>query len=108
MASHRNFVKKQIAVDSVSWTPVVASINCSGLNLKNSQNVDLRTRTDGADPATQDLIPAGVNEGIVVASDGLAGGWYGSVAGSRFLAGDTIIFLQAASGTGPVLATFVR
>jgi len=28
--------------------------------------------------------------------------------GSRFFAGDTVAYLQAASGTGPALVTFVR
>ena len=106
MASHPNYVKKQVAVDTVSWTAIVAPIDCMGLNLKNSQNVDLRTRTDSTDPATQDLIPAGFNEGIIVSRHGDQVSDSGS--GARFLAGDTVIFVQAASGTGPVVATFVR
>jgi len=106
VASHPNFAKKQFAVDTVSWTPIIAPIDCMGFNLKNSQNVDLRTRTDSADAATQDLIPAGFNEGLVVARHGDNVRDAGS--GARFLAGDTVIFCQAASGTGPVLATFVR
>ena len=63
MASHPNYIKKQIAVDTVSWTAVVAH---------DQGNVQF------------------------------------DVASQRFRAGDTICFLQAASGTGPALATFVR
>ncbi len=106
MSSHPNYVKKQVAVDTVSWTPVVAPIDCMGLNLKNSVSVDLKTRTDSGDPATQDLIPAGSNEGIITAKH--AGNVQEDNRPGRFLTGETIIFCQAASGTGPVLATFVK
>ena len=106
MASHPNYVKKQIAVDTVSWTPVVAPIDCQGVGVKNTVAVDLKVRTDSADPTTQDTIPAGNQEGVVVAHD--QGNVQFDVASQRFRAGDTICFLQAASGTGPALATFVR
>src|SRR5713226_1137782 len=106
MASHPNYVKKQVAVDTVSWTAIVAPIDCMGFNLKNSVNIDLRTRSDSADPATQDLVPAGFNEGIIVSRHGDNVRDAGS--GTRFLAGETVIFCQVTSGTGPVLATFVK
>jgi len=106
MASHPNYVKKQIAVDNVSWTPVVAPIDCMGVAIKNSVSVDLKIRTDSADPATQDLIPAGNQDGVMVSR-------YGdnpsdARSGPRFYAGEAIAYLQAASGTGPALVTFVK
>jgi hypothetical protein len=106
MASHPNYVKKQIAIDTVSWTAVVAPIDCQGVGIKNTVAVDLKVRTDSADPATQDTIPAGNQEGVVVAR--AQGNVQFDVASQRFRAGDTICFLQAVSGTGPALATFVR
>ncbi len=106
MASHPNYVKKQLAVDTVSWTAIVAPIDCMGVGIKNSVFVDLRLRTDSADPATQDLIPAGNQDGITVSRHGGVPSDVGR--GVRFLAGETVAFLQAVSGTGPALLTFVR
>ncbi len=106
MASHPNYVKKQIAIDSVSWTSIVAPIDCMGVGIKNSVSVDLRMRTDSADPATQDTIPAGNQEGVMVARH--SGNVQDDSGPARFRTGDTIAYLQAFSGTGPVLVTFVR
>ncbi|MBZ5697113.1 MAG: hypothetical protein LAN18_01050 [Acidobacteriia bacterium] len=106
MASNPNYVKKQLAVDTVSWTAIIAAIDCMAVAIKNSALVDLRIRTDSSDATTQDTIPAGSLETIVAPrhDSGVQDG--GS--GARFLAGDTIAYLQAASGTGPALLTFVR
>ena len=59
MASNPNYVKKQLAVDTVSWTAIVAPVDCMGVSIKNSVLVDLRIRTDSADATTQDTIGAG-------------------------------------------------
>ena len=107
MASNPNYVKKQIAIDSVSWTPIIAPIDCMGLGIKNSVSVDLRIRTDANDPATQDTISAGAQDGIMVAKPS-GGVLASSMDFVRFKAGDTIAYLQAVSGTGPALVTFVR
>src|SRR6202521_2938959 len=64
MASNPNYVKKQLAVDTVSWTAIVAPIDCMGLAIKNSVLVDMKIRTDSADATTQDTIPAGSVETI--------------------------------------------
>src|SRR5260370_3975661 len=105
MASNPNYVKKQIALDTVSWTAVIAPIDCMGVSIKNSALVDLRIRTDSADPTTQDTISAGSVETISAprhfsrVQDG------GS--GMRFYAGDTIAYLHAATGAAPPPLTFV-
>jgi hypothetical protein len=106
MASNPNFVKQQLTVDTVSWTPIVAPIDCMGLSIKNSTLVNLSIRTDSGDPTTQDLIAAGSVE--TIAAPRHSGSVHDAGSGIRFHAGDTIAFLQAASGTGPVLLTFVR
>jgi hypothetical protein len=106
MPSNPNYVKKQLTVDTVSWTAVVAPIDCMGVAIKNSALIDLRIRTDSADATTQDTISAGSVETISAPRHafGIQDGGYGT----RFYAGDTIAFLQAASGTGPAQLTFVR
>jgi hypothetical protein len=77
-----------------------------GVGIKNSVLVNLLIRTDSADATTQDAIAAGSIETISAPrhNSGVQDG--GS--GTRFYAGDTIAYLQAASGTGPALLTFVR
>jgi hypothetical protein len=106
MASNPNFVKKQIALDTVSWTAVVAPVDCIAVSIKNSVLVDLRIRTDSADATTQDTISAGSIE--TVSAPRHASGVQDGGSGLRFYAGDTIAYLQVASGTGPALLTFVR
>ena len=106
MTSNPNFVKKQITVDTVSWTAVVAPVDCMAVSIKNSVLVDLRIRTDSGDATTQDTISAGSIE--TIAAPRHPGGVQDGGAGTRFYAGDTIAYLQAASGTGPALVTYVR
>jgi hypothetical protein len=106
MASNPNYVKKLLTVDTVSWTAIVAPIDCMGVAIKNSALVNLLIRTDSGDATTQDTIAAGSVETIAVPRH--AGGLQDGGSGSRFFAGDTIAFLQAASGTGPAQLTFVR
>jgi len=106
MASNPNYVKKQIALDTVSWTAVIAPVDCMGVSIKNSVLVDLRIRTDSADATTQDTISAGSIE--TVSAPRHASGVQDSGSGTRFYTGDTIAYLQVVSGTGPALLTFVR
>jgi hypothetical protein len=105
MASHPNYVKKKISIDTVSWTPVVAAIDCMGVAIKNTAAADIKIRTDSADGNTEDLIPAGNQDGVMVGRFGDTPAT--SRSGPRFFSGETVAFLQAVSGTGPALATFV-
>jgi hypothetical protein len=106
MASNPNYVKKQITLDTVSWTAVVAPVDCMAVSIKNSALVDLRIRTDSGDATTQDTISAGSVE--TVSAPRHPGGVQDGGSGTRFYAGDAIAYLQVASGTGPALLTFVR
>jgi hypothetical protein len=106
MSSNPNYVKKQITLDTVSWTAVVAPVDCIAVSIKNSVMVDMRIRTDSADTTTQDTISAGSIE--TVSAPRHSGGVQDGGSGTRFYAGDTIAYLQVASGTGPALLTFVR
>jgi hypothetical protein len=106
MTSNPNYVKKQITVDTVSWTAIVAPVDCMAVSIKNSVFVDLKIRTDSGDATTQDTISAGSIE--TIAAPRHAGNILDGGSGTRFYAGDTVGYLQAASGTGPALVTFVR
>src|SRR5580698_8487779 len=106
MSSNPNFVKKQVAVDTVTWTAVVAPVDCMGVSIKNSVFVDLFVRTDSGDATTQDTISAGSIE--TVAAPRHSGGVQDGGSGARFFTGDTVAYLQAAKGTGPAMVTFVR
>jgi hypothetical protein len=106
MASNPNYVKKQLAVDTVSWTAIVAPIDCMGVAIRNSTLVNLLIRTDSGDAGTEETIAAGSVETIAVPRH--AGGLQDGGSGARFHAGDTIAYLQAVSGTGPAQLTFVR
>jgi len=106
MASNPNYVKKQLTVDTVSWTAIIAPIDCMGVAIRNSALVNLSIRTDSGDATTQDTIPAGSVE--VISTPRHSGGVQDSGSGVRFCAGDTVAYLQAASGTGPAQLTFVR
>ena len=106
MASNPNYVKKQLTLDTVSWTAIVAPVDCMGVSIKNSVMVNLLIRTDSADSTTQDTISAGSVE--TVSGPRHNGGVQDGGSGPRFYAGDTVAYLQAASGTGPAVLTFVR
>ncbi len=106
MASNPNYVKKQLTLDTVSWTPIVAPVDCMAVSIKNSVLVDMRIRTDSADATTQDTISAGSIETVSAPRHSFNVQDGGS--GTRFSAGDTIAYLQVVSGTGPALLTFVR
>jgi len=50
MASNPNYVKKQITVDTVSWTAIVAPIDCMGVSIKKSVLVNSLLVTAGFPP----------------------------------------------------------
>ena len=94
-------------IDAVSWTPIVAPFPCSRVQIRTKDLAnDLKLRTDSASAATEETIPAGV---------------YWQIPGetSEFIlrenqmrriplwkANDTICYVQAVAGTGPVIANF--
>jgi hypothetical protein len=106
MASNPNYVKKQVTLDTVSWTAVIAPFDRMAVSIKNLVFVDIRVRTDSADATTQDTISAGSIE--TIAAPRHASGVQDGGSGTRFYAGDTVAYLQVVSGTGPALVTFVR
>jgi len=51
MASHPNYVKKAACLDTVSWTPINAPIDCDGRGDQEQRLSGHEVRTDAADPA---------------------------------------------------------
>ena len=43
----------QITIDNVSWTPIKAIIDCYRMIINNITSVDLKLRSDSADPTTE-------------------------------------------------------
>ncbi len=95
------YAKRKLSIDTVTWTAVATPIDCDSLAIRNDSGAT-KIRTDSADPNTEDTIAAGVQEGIVAPIHEPA------PFPVRFKTGDIICYLQAVSGTGPVILTFVR
>jgi hypothetical protein len=96
-----------VDVDPQRWTPVVAPFGCNNVGIKNTLSRDLIVRTDLSRP-DQDIISSSVQEVIAAPLSG-APFWRDATANPyRFMAGSTVAYLQAASGTGVVKVRFVR
>lgn len=92
------YVKRRTTVDTVTWTAITAPASCRGVSIKNSDSaVAFKIRSDAASASSEDTIPAGSQEVISAAE-------HGSL---RFQLGDVICYVQAASGTGPIIVTGV-
>lgn len=99
---------RRLTIDSVSWTPLVAPFGCSRVQFRTADPAnDLKVRTTPTDADTEETIPAGVYYLINVASSESM--WVHNQTRSHHLwkAGDTICYLQAVAGTGPVVAGFI-
>jgi hypothetical protein len=101
------FEIRDVDVDPQTWTPVVAPFGCNNVAIRNTLSVDLRIRTDLAQP-DQDILSAGAQEGIVAPLSG-APFWRDATTNPyRFMSGSTVAYLQSSAGTGTVKARFVR
>jgi hypothetical protein len=97
------YYKQVLAIDSVTWTPVIPNVPSSiaGLNylgIKNSSAFPILIRTNATDPSTEDTIYPGAIE--VVASSPWAND--GTV---RFLSGAATCYLQTTSGIANAIIT---
>jgi len=99
------YYKQTLALDSVTWTPVIASASgVAGVNylsIKNPTPFVLNMRTNAADPTTQDTIYPGASEVVEAAP------WANSqpLGNIRFLNGSTVCYLQMSQGTGEAIIT---
>lgn len=90
---------KTINIDSVSWTPISAPMDCNELYILIGGAASVKIRTDSADPNTEKTVSAGAEY------DPIDGGWVSSGFKPRFPSGVTCLYAQATSGTGPLVVT---
>jgi hypothetical protein len=84
-------------IDAVSWTPVTVPFDCTNLSVKNRDPANaVRLRTNASDPATEDLLGPGMEQALAIPFHRY-----------RFGHGSQPIFVQATSGTGPVVVKFL-
>ena len=92
------YAKKRVAINTVTWTPIVAPINSSHFDLKNLDGTALLLRTDVNDPESEDELPPGFQE-IVNAVP--------TMRIPRWGINQTVLWVKAVSGVGPVMVTWV-
>jgi hypothetical protein len=99
------YVKKRFAIDSTSWTPIIAPVDCDMFWMKNiGAGTVTYLRTDPLDVMTEDHLETGYQESctqVHVAKGPSESAW-------RFPAGGVILYAQADTGTGPLVVTFVQ
>jgi len=101
------FAIQDFVVDPLNWTPIVAPFGCNNVAVRNTLAVDIKIRTDLAQP-DQDTIGPAAQEGIVAPISG-APYWPDAPIGPyRFQQGAIVAYLQSSSGTGTVKIRFVR
>lgn len=93
-------VRKHFTADSVSWTPIIAPIDCNGIIIKNLDDADVKLRSDAADPATEDTLPTGFTEAIVMTAAHQR-------SDPRFESGDVVSYVQATDLTADFVVTFI-
>lgn len=93
---------KQFTIGPATWTPIVTPINCNNVSLEQSDQAnDAKMRTNSADAATEKSLPAGIEHRITPPdSRGLGSPRH------RWLAGNTVLYVQSVAGTGPIVAEF--
>lgn len=95
-----SYAIRKISVDSVTWTALSPPIDASYFSLKNTLSVNLKERTDSADPNTENTLEPNAQETVTSTLP--------RSTSSRFNAGETVLYMQAASGSGTVTVTWVK
>lgn len=94
--------RSQTAVDTVTWTAITAPTDSNMVYIVCRTSAIL-TRTNSTDATTQDTLAQNVQE--IYGEAAPPGPHYESV---RFPTGSVVVYVQAVSGTGPIIATGVR
>lgn len=97
----------RVTIDEESWTAIVAPFPCSRVSLRSlDETYSYWVRTDQANANTEDLVPP-------LSSYDLAGETpefmpHDNQHRARHLwkTGDTVIYIKAVTGTGPIVARF--
>lgn len=87
---------KVININTSDWTAIAVPFDCSSIALKNAGASAVRMRTTSADVLTEDTLAAGAEQAFAVPFHRY-----------RFLAGSQPVWVQAVSGTGPVVVKFL-
>lgn len=97
-----NLIYKRTSVDNVTWTPIVAVMDCNNVVLHNIGAVSVKLRTDQNDPTTEKPLAAGSQEVVMPPTRQP----YGADT-IRFPSGVTIVFVQASSSTSTIVGSFI-
>lgn len=94
MGAVRSIARSATTIDSVSWTAITAPINGNRVTLTpRAAGGAVKFRTNDGSAATEFTVNGGVQKTFdVLAAHGRLG----------FVSGETVIYAQAVSGTGPV------
>ena len=91
------------SADGVSWTAITAPCDANSVDLHNSETgVGFSVRSASADANTQDTIQGGGEYVVVAQREAQESGR------ARFLRGTTVLYVQVPSGTGPIVARWLR
>lgn len=98
MAESQYFNKRQLALNTVTWTDVIPPIDCRYIIVRNTSAAAIKLRTDSANAATEDTIAPNGQDGITSSFP-----W-----DARFPRSQVAFALLATSGTPTVIVTYVR
>lgn len=100
-----SYAIRKVTVDNVSWTPLVASIDCYSFAIY--PNGDVKMRTDSADPNTEITIQGGSIKGVVLPVTQPPPGGTPAPTYIRFPKTFNIAYFQMVSGTEGILVEFI-
>ena len=90
-------INKRFTITTTSWTPITVPRSCTQIHLQNEDGTNtVAMRTDPNDSETERSLYA------------LQNFTFGSAMDGAFEPGMVVVYVQASSGIGPVVATYVR
>lgn len=105
-ASEKPYSIKRYTVSDSEWTHVVAPWDCDYFSVRNTHSANMLYRTEPDDPNSEDVLTPGAQDGVTVTAR------RASLTGVnkyvRFFKDMVIVSLKSTSGTGVVVAKFVR
>lgn len=99
-------ITKVVSIDNVAFTAVTPDRLSDGFAVRSKNGNPIVTRSDPANPSTEDTLPAGGAQKGVAAVAAAGGG--GAYAYGRFPAGQPVIHVKATVPSDQVIADFVE
>ena len=91
------FAIRRVTLDPVTWTALVAPIDCSNINIRNRDSgASILIRSDPDDPSTEDTIEPLMQQTLAIPFHRY-----------RFPAGSATVYLKTTAGTGPAIVHFL-